>query len=253
MSDEKNEGYYETVQCPHCKKYVNLIPGEENICPYCKEPIDMERQEKSPSFKERFRQMTGKRKSKIVKAGCIVIACMIVISWFGSVNESGKLRNAMADLQTSYDKLEENYSQLETDYDKLEKNYQRAEEKLAGVEDQKEQIDALKKQTSELTEANKKLTEEKDSLNAQLADQAEKLKAAEAKSAAAQTASDTSQSSGSLGNTSTEEVGSMVWISATGSKYHSIPNCGRMDPNRATQMSVSEAQSRGYTPCSKCF
>ena len=45
----------------------------------------------------------------------------------------------------------------------------------------------------------------------------------------------------------------MVWISATGSKYHNKPDCGNMNPNKATQMSESEAQSRGYEPCKKCF
>ncbi len=44
----------------------------------------------------------------------------------------------------------------------------------------------------------------------------------------------------------------MVWIPATGEKYHSKPDCGRMDKNRASYISLSEAQNRGYTPCSKC-
>ena len=48
-------------------------------------------------------------------------------------------------------------------------------------------------------------------------------------------------------------VGGQVWISATGSKYHNKPNCGRMDPNKARQISLSEAKSRGFEPCSKCF
>lgn len=33
----------------------------------------------------------------------------------------------------------------------------------------------------------------------------------------------------------------MVWISATGSKYHSVPDCGRMNPANAYQMSLSDA------------
>lgn len=44
----------------------------------------------------------------------------------------------------------------------------------------------------------------------------------------------------------------MVWISATGSKYHSVPNCGRMNPANAYQMSLSNAQASGYGACSKC-
>ncbi len=48
-------------------------------------------------------------------------------------------------------------------------------------------------------------------------------------------------------------VGTMVWIPATGEKYHSIPNCGRMNPDTARQVSRSEAEAMGYGPCSKCY
>ena len=45
----------------------------------------------------------------------------------------------------------------------------------------------------------------------------------------------------------------MVWISATGSKYHSIPDCGNMNPNKATQETESQALSQGYEACKKCW
>lgn len=44
-----------------------------------------------------------------------------------------------------------------------------------------------------------------------------------------------------------------VWLSATGSKYHRINNCGKMDPKRAIKVTLEEAQSRGKKACSKCF
>ena len=46
---------------------------------------------------------------------------------------------------------------------------------------------------------------------------------------------------------------SYVWISATGTKYHIINNCGNMNPNKATRITKTEAQSRGFGACSKCF
>ncbi len=46
---------------------------------------------------------------------------------------------------------------------------------------------------------------------------------------------------------------SAVWLSATGDKYHRIPNCGNMNPDRATQVSYAEAVQRGYQPCQNCF
>ena len=45
----------------------------------------------------------------------------------------------------------------------------------------------------------------------------------------------------------------MVWLSATGDKYHSINNCGRMNPDKARQVSLEDAVNQGYGPCSKCY
>ena len=47
-------------------------------------------------------------------------------------------------------------------------------------------------------------------------------------------------------------VEGMVWLSATGSKYHNKPNCGNMNPNNARQVPLSEAQ-RNYDPCKNCY
>ena len=43
----------------------------------------------------------------------------------------------------------------------------------------------------------------------------------------------------------------MVWIPKSGSKYHSRSNCSNM--KNPTQVSRSEAISRGYEPCKKCY
>ncbi|MCD8153542.1 MAG: MBL fold metallo-hydrolase [Clostridiales bacterium] len=45
----------------------------------------------------------------------------------------------------------------------------------------------------------------------------------------------------------------MVWISATGSKYHNKNNCGNMNPDKAYQMTLSDAQAAGYEACKKCY
>lgn len=50
-----------------------------------------------------------------------------------------------------------------------------------------------------------------------------------------------------------EMVGGSVWISETGSKYHNKPDCGRMNPDKARQVSESEAQNMGLDACEKCF
>lgn len=45
----------------------------------------------------------------------------------------------------------------------------------------------------------------------------------------------------------------MVWKSATGNKYHSINNCGRMNPDKAVQITEEQAISQGLGKCSKCW
>ena len=43
----------------------------------------------------------------------------------------------------------------------------------------------------------------------------------------------------------------MVWLTATGSKYHRINNCGRTNPDKATQVTLESAKLK-YDPCSNC-
>lgn len=65
--------------------------------------------------------------------------------------------------------------------------------------------------------------------------------------------SSSSSSSSSSKPSNTNPTTGKVWVSATGSKYHSKNNCGRMNPSKARQVSKSEAESMGLEPCSKCF
>lgn len=53
--------------------------------------------------------------------------------------------------------------------------------------------------------------------------------------------------------TQESSAGGTCWKSATGSKYHSVNNCGRMNPNNATQITVEEAINMGLERCSKCY
>lgn len=46
-------------------------------------------------------------------------------------------------------------------------------------------------------------------------------------------------------------AGSTVWVSQTGSKYHSDPSCSGM--KNPSQISRTEAEGKGYTPCKRCY
>ena len=67
-----------------------------------------------------------------------------------------------------------------------------------------------------------------------------------------------SSSSANNDNTSNDTGGGgsssiLVWKSATGDKYHSINNCGRMNPAKATQITEEQAIKQGLGKCSKCW
>ncbi len=52
------------------------------------------------------------------------------------------------------------------------------------------------------------------------------------------------------GETTVGEETDMVWISKTGRRYHSCPDCSNMkDPSHVTE---EDAIDMGLTPCSKC-
>ena len=55
------------------------------------------------------------------------------------------------------------------------------------------------------------------------------------------------------GYDSVESSGGTAWLSATGEKYHSIPNCGRMNPNTAVKTTVAAAEASGYEQCRNCW
>ena len=50
--------------------------------------------------------------------------------------------------------------------------------------------------------------------------------------------------------TEPETSETMVWVTETGKKYHSIPDCG--STNSARQVSLSQAQANGLEPCKNC-
>ncbi|KIL07004.1 cell wall-binding protein [Clostridium botulinum] len=49
-----------------------------------------------------------------------------------------------------------------------------------------------------------------------------------------------------------DEQGETAYLSATGEKYHSRPDCGRMNPNKAIKTTVNKAK-QNHKACSKCW
>ena len=132
---------------------------------------------------------------------------------------------------------------MSAQYDDLTDAYDTLQAEIANYQDQQETIDTLNTQLTELREKCDTLSAENEELKSQVS-------SLQTKASSTSSSSSSSTSSSSLSN---DSGGGMVWLSATGSKYHSIPDCGNMNPNTARQVSRSSAEAQGYDACSKCW
>lgn len=111
------------------------------------------------------------------------------------------------------------------------------------LDERESQVAQLQTDYDSLLVENQSLKEENENLSGQISSLQEQSVSANTVSAVSE-----GSTSGSGG-----DGGTMVWLSATGSKYHSIPDCGNMNPNKARQVSKSSAEAQGYGACSKCW
>jgi hypothetical protein len=67
------------------------------------------------------------------------------------------------------------------------------------------------------------------------------------------TSSDTSGGwdDGGGSDSGSSDSGPMVWITSTGTKYHSIPDCGTT--KTSWQIPLDEAIAQGYGKCKNCW
>ena len=109
---------------------------------------------------------------------------------------------------------------------------------------EKKQAEEIKKQEdAKKAEEQKKADEKKKS---------EQAKKNTAKTASQRPASQSNNNSSTPSSSQSNHTNSaMVYIPKTGKKYHSNANCSNMKNPR--QVSLSEAQNRGFTACKKCY
>ncbi len=132
-------------------------------------------------------------------------------------------------------------------------NAQESQEKIVDEKESTEQENIVEENTDEKAEQQKleqeRLEAEKAEQERLVAEEAERI-AQEAELARQQAAAEEARLQEEAAQQN--NISQMVWLSATGDKYHSINNCGRMNPSTARQVTLQEAQS-GYQRCSKCW
>lgn len=161
--------------------------------------------------------------------------------------------------QEEYNSLINQNQNLESEIVLLDKQLTDIQDDVNTLQEKKEEAERIAKEEAEKKakeEAEKKAQEERERL---AQEEAERLAKEEAKIAAQnQQSSNTYVVSGNNNynnNSVVSEtpVGEMVWLSATGTKYHRINNCGNMNPNKARQVTRESVISQGFEACKKCY
>lgn len=216
------------------------------------------------------------------RKGFIILALVGIILGFSfyknpTPEEINNLKAEKATILTNLDSSQKELSTLNEDISKLQDGVtsltsenQKQEEVLkdttAKIEQQKKdeaevkaKEEAEKKQQEELekqkqAEAERIAKEEAEKNNSQASTNASNNSyESNTNNSTNKSNSNSSQSSSSHSQGESKPVGDMVYITATGKKYHRINNCGKTNPAKTSYIPLSDAQSRGYTACSKCY
>nr|WP_270384157.1 MULTISPECIES: hypothetical protein [unclassified Butyricicoccus] len=186
--------------------------------------------------------MDGKKFDKntlktLVIAASLLLNCILGGASYTYYHHLAEQMNETASLQSQVSHLEGSVSDLQ-----------------AQVDESQPTIDGLKAQVSSLTEEKNGLQAQVDTLTSQKADlqkQVDTLKAgASSGSSSGSSSSGGSSASVPAAYSSSDDQSETVYVTDTGSKYHSA-GCRYLKKSQIP-MSLSEAKRQGYTACSVC-
>ena len=186
--------------------------------------------------------MDGKKFDKntlktLIIAASLLLNCILGGASYTYYHHLAEQMNETASLQSQVSRLEGSVSDLQ-----------------AQVDESQPAIDGLKAQVASLTEEKNGLQSQVDMLTSQKADlqkQVDTLKAgASSGSSSGSSSSGGSSASVPAAYSSSDDQSETVYITNTGSKYHSA-GCRYLKKSQIP-MSLSEAKRQGYTACSVC-
>ena len=186
--------------------------------------------------------MDGKKFDKntlktLVIAASLLLNCILGGASYTYYHHLAEQMNETASLQSQVSHLEDSVSDLQ-----------------AQADESQPAIDGLKAQVASLTEEKNGLQTQVDTLTSQKADlqkQVDTLKAgASSGSSSGSSSSGGSSASVPAAYSSSDDQSETVYVTNTGSKYHSA-GCRYLKKSQIP-MSLSEAKRQGYTACSVC-
>ena len=200
----------------------------------------------------KFTSFLKKRKAFVIVA---LIGMIFGFTVFGTTQED--INKLKAEKTTVLAKIDSSQEELST----LNKDISDLKEKINQLNDEKQKQEQLLKDTTAKVELKQKEEAEK-----QRQAEIEKQKQEEANSISQSSSNNSSKKSTSNNSSNAKSdsynsdnpqpskpVGEMVYITATGKKYHRKNKCGNTNPSRTSYIPLSEAESMGYSPCSKCY
>ena len=200
----------------------------------------------------KFTSFLKKRKAFVIVALIGMISGFTVL---GTTQED--INKLKAEKTTVLAKIDSSQEELST----LNKDIGDLKEKINQLNDEKQKQEQLLKDTTAKVELKQKEEAEK-----QRQAEIEKQKQEEANSISQSYSNNSSKKSTSNNSSNAKSdsynsdnphpskpVGEMVYITATGKKYHRKNKCGNTNPSRTSYIPLSEAESMGYSPCSKCY
>ncbi|MGT2615108.1 coiled-coil domain-containing protein [Clostridium perfringens] len=200
----------------------------------------------------KFTSFLKKRKAFVIVA---LIGMIFGFTVLGTTQED--INKLKAEKTTVLAKIDSSKEELST----LNKDIGDLKEKINQLNDEKQKQEQLLKDTTAKVELKQKEEAEK-----QRQAEIEKQKQEEANSISQSSSNNSSKKSTSNNSSNAKSdsynsdnpqpskpVGEMVYITATGKKYHRKNKCGNTNPARTSYIPLSEAESMGYSPCSKCY
>ncbi|EHK2406483.1 hypothetical protein GNF54_04760 [Clostridium perfringens] len=207
---------------------------------------------------DKFTSFLKKRKAFVIVA---LIGMIIGFTFINPTQED--INKLKAEKTTVLAKIDSSQEELST----LNKDIGDLQDKINKLNDEKQKQEQLLKDTTAKIELKQKEEAEKQrqaEVEKQKQEEADKLAKADSISQSSSNNSSKNSNSNNSSNTNSNSyssnnhqpskpVGDMVYITATGKKYHRKNNCGKTNPARTSYIPLSEAESMGYSPCSKCY
>ncbi|HHQ4317902.1 hypothetical protein [Clostridium perfringens] len=207
----------------------------------------------------KFTSFLKKRKAFVIVA---LIGIIAGFSLFPNATQED-INKLKAEKTTVLAKIDSSQEELST----LNKDIGDLQEKINQLNDEKQKQDQLLKDTTAKIELKQKEEAEKQrQAEIEKQKQEEAARLAKADSISQSSSNNSSKKSTSNNSSSAKSnsynsdnpqpskpVGEMVYITATGKKYHRKNKCGNTNPARTSYIPLSEAESMGYSPCSKCY